>query len=59
MLGFHGMNRTEKVDKMLNEVFAGSDIINSRPSDYKYGTYRAGRFCSNTDRVRASMPCSL
>jgi hypothetical protein len=50
-LGFHGMNRVETVDKMLNEVFAGSDIIQSRPNDYKYGTYVAGRFCSNTDRV--------
>ena len=50
-LGFHGMNREEKIDKMLNEVFAGSDMIQSRPNDYKYGTYVAGRFCSNTDRV--------
>jgi hypothetical protein len=50
-LGFHGMNRVETVDKMLNEVFAGSDMIQSRPNDYKYGTYVAGRFCSNTDRV--------
>jgi hypothetical protein len=50
-LGFHGMNRTEVVDKMLNEVFAGSDVIASRPADYKYGTYVAGRWCSNTDRV--------
>jgi hypothetical protein len=50
-LGFHGMNRTEIVDKMLNEVFVGTDMIQSRPNDYKYGTYVAGRFCSNTDRV--------
>lgn len=50
-LGFHGMNRTETVDKMLNEVFAGSDMIQGKPNDYKYGTYVAGRFCSNTDRV--------
>jgi hypothetical protein len=50
-LGFHGMNRVETVDKMLNEVFVGSDMIASRPNDYKYGTYMAGRWCSNTDRV--------
>jgi hypothetical protein len=50
-LGFHGMNRTETVDKMLNEVFVGSDMIQGKPADYKYGTYTAGRFCSNTDRV--------
>jgi hypothetical protein len=51
MLGFHGMNRTEQVDKMLNEVFVGSDMIQSRPASYKYGTFTAGRWCSNTDRV--------
>jgi hypothetical protein len=50
-LGFHGMNRVETVDKMLNEVFVGSDMIASRPNDYKYGTFMAGRWCSNTDRV--------
>ncbi|WP_166437231.1 thiol-activated cytolysin family protein [Niastella caeni] len=50
-LGFHGMNRVESVDKMLNEVFAGSDMIQAKPNDYKYGTYVAGRWCSNTDRV--------
>ncbi|WP_207510567.1 thiol-activated cytolysin family protein [Longitalea luteola] len=50
-LGFHGMNRQESIDKMLNEVFVGSDQIQSRPNDYKYGTYMTGRFCSNTDRV--------
>ncbi len=50
-LGFHGMNRTETIDKMLHEVFAGSDQMQSRPNDYKYGTYMTGRFCSNTDRM--------
>ena len=50
-LGFHGMGREEVIDRMLPEVFAASDIIQSRPNDYKYGTFRAGRFCSNTDRV--------
>jgi hypothetical protein len=50
-LGFHGMNRTETIDKMLNEVFVGTDMIQGKPNDYKYGTYVAGRFCSNTDRV--------
>lgn len=47
MLGFHGMNRTETIDKMLNEVFVGSDQLQSK----KYGTFMTGRFCSNTDRV--------
>jgi hypothetical protein len=47
MLGFHGMNRTETIDKMLNEVFVGSDQLHSK----KYGTFMTGRFCSNTDRV--------
>jgi hypothetical protein len=50
-LGFHGMKRTEVVEKMLNEVFVGSDQIAARPGDYKYGTFTAGRWCSNTDRV--------
>jgi hypothetical protein len=50
-LGFHGMNRVEVVDKMLNEVFVPSDMIAGKPNDYKYGTFTAGRFCSNTDRV--------
>ena len=50
-LGFHGMNRTETVDQMLSDVFVPRDIIQSRPNDYKYGTFKAGRFCSNTDRV--------
>lgn len=47
MLGFHGMNRTETIDKMLSEVFIGSDQAASK----KYGTFMTGRFCSNTDRV--------
>lgn len=51
VLGFHGMNRVETVDKMLSDVFVGSDQIQARPSAYKYGTFTAGRFCSNTDRV--------
>ena len=50
-LGAHGMNRVEIVDRMLNEVFVGSDMIQGKPADYKYGTFTAGRFCSNTDRV--------
>lgn len=50
-LGFHGMNRTETVDRMLNEVFVANETIQARPNDYKYGTFTAGRFCSNTDRV--------
>ncbi len=52
MLGEHGMRRVETVDKMLNEVFVSSeDYAAKRNSDYKYGTFTAGRFCSNTDRV--------
>ncbi len=50
-LGFHGMNRVETIDKMLPEVFAASDAIQASPGRYKYGTYTAGRYCSNTDRV--------
>lgn len=50
-LGEHGMKRVEVVDKMLNEVFVPSDMIQARPGNYKYGTFTAGRFCSNTDRV--------
>ncbi len=50
-LGEHGMRRVEVVDKMLNEVFAASDMIQARPGNYKYGTFTAGRFCSNSDRV--------
>jgi hypothetical protein len=51
MLGFHGMKRTEEVDKMLNEVFAGSEQIAANENKYKYGTFTAGRWCSNSDRV--------
>lgn len=50
-LGFHGMDRIEVVDKMLNEVFVGSDQIAARQNDYKYGTFTAGRWCSNTNRL--------
>lgn len=51
-LGEHGMNRVEVVDKMLNEVFASSEAISTDSRGrYKYGTFKAGRFCSNTDRV--------
>lgn len=51
MLGTHGMNRVEVVDRMLPEVFVASETIQARPNNYKYGTFTAGRFCSNTDRV--------
>lgn len=51
MLGFHGMNRVETVDRMLTEVYRASDAIQASPNNYKYGTFTAGRFCSNTDRV--------
>jgi hypothetical protein len=51
MLGEHGMNRVEIVDRMLPEVFVASETIQARPNQYKYGTFTAGRFCSNTDRV--------
>lgn len=50
-LGFHGMNRTEKVEKMLNEVFVGAEQIAANENRYKYGTFTAGRWCSNSDRV--------
>ena len=51
MLGFHGMNRTERVDKMLNEVFVGAEQIAANENRYKYGTFTAGRWCSNSDRL--------
>lgn len=51
-LGEHGMRRVEVVDKMLNEVFAASDALAANSNGkYTYGTFRAGRFCSNSDRV--------
>ncbi|MFN9710093.1 MAG: thiol-activated cytolysin family protein [Bacteroidota bacterium] len=50
-VGFHGMSRPETIDKMLSEVFVSRQTIQSRPANYKYGTFSAGRFCSNTDRV--------
>lgn len=50
-LGFHGMSRSEIVDRMLPDVFVSRQTIQSRPASYKYGTFAAGRFCSNTDRV--------
>lgn len=50
-LGFHGMNRTERVEKMLNEVFVGAEQIAANENRYKYGTFTAGRWCSNSDRV--------
>lgn len=51
-LGEHGMRRVEVVEKSLNEIFASREAIatDSR-GKYKYGTFKAGRFCSNTDRV--------
>ncbi|MBN8667388.1 MAG: thiol-activated cytolysin family protein [Chitinophagales bacterium] len=51
-LGEHGMRRVEVVEKSLNEIFASREAIatDSR-GRYKYGTFKAGRFCSNTDRV--------
>ncbi len=50
-LGQHGMNRVEVVDKLLSEVFVPSDNIGADPNRYKLGTFKAGKFCSNTDRV--------
>ena len=51
-LGEHGMRRVEVVDRMLNEVFAASDALAANSNGkYTYGTFRAGRFCSNSDRV--------
>jgi len=50
-VGFHGMSGPQVVDKMLPEIFVSRQTVQSRPSDYKYGTFSAGRFCSNTDRV--------
>ncbi|MFT3979344.1 MAG: thiol-activated cytolysin family protein [Ferruginibacter sp.] len=50
VLGFHGMNRTETVERMLPDVFASADMIQRNQAKYKYGTFKAGPFCSNTDR---------
>lgn len=50
-LGFHGMNRTEVVDRMLPDVFATQDAIQKNQAKYKYGTFKAGPYCSDTDRT--------
>lgn len=51
-LGEHGMRRVEVVEKSLNEIFASREsIATDSRGKYKYGTFKAGRYCSNTDRV--------
>ena len=47
----HGMNRTEVVDRMLPDVFATQDAIQKNQAKYKYGTFKAGPYCSDTDRT--------
>lgn len=51
-LGFHGMNRVEMREYRLNEVVKTREDYNQkRNAEYKYGTLKAGNFCSNTDRM--------